>query len=157
MTKHKDKDKFDFNTDWYDLWMKQSKGFFESAEQNLKGMFTTDAYNHPQDHMQQINEWMEKLKKQWQFTPLDEKQNAYINYWKVMTKMCTDASEMMVNQWMQRSKENNPVKNIRELYEMWLNCCNQVYGNAMHSKSYQETYGEFMNAAINFWKSALPK
>jgi hypothetical protein len=152
----KEKDKFDFNQNWYDVWMKQSKEFFDTAEKNLKGVFNQDNLN-PQDHMKQINDWMETLKNKWQAMHLDEQQKAYINYWNAMSKMSMDANEMMLKLWMQRSKEHNPIKNIPELYELWLNCCNEVYKNAMHSKSYQEAYGEFMNAAIQFWKSALNK
>ena len=31
--------KIEFDTNWYELWMKQSKEFYESAEKNLKDMF----------------------------------------------------------------------------------------------------------------------
>lgn len=153
----KENEKFEFNTNWYDLWMKQSKEFFDSAEKNLQGMFKPGVQVNPQEHMEQINSWINSLKHQWQFTKLNDQQKAYENYWNVMTKMCTDASDMMMKQWMQRSKDNNPVRSVRDLYELWLNCCNEVYRSAMHSKSYQEAYGEFMNAAIHFWKSSLPK
>jgi hypothetical protein len=157
MSKNKEENTFDFNANWYELWMKQSKEFFDSADKNLKGMFTQGSQVNPEEHMKQINLWMETLKNQWQFTQLNEQQKAYENYWRMLSKMCTDASDMMLQQWTQRSKENNPIKNIRELYELWLACCNEIYTKAMHSKSYQEAYGEFMNAAIHFWKSALPK
>jgi len=149
--------KFDFNTNWYELWTQQSKEFFESAEKNLKGLFTQEAKINPEEHIEQINKWLETLKKHWQFTALNEQQKIHENYWKIMAKMCSDASDMMVKQWIQRGKENHPIENIRELYELWLNCCNEIYTKAMHSKSYQEAYGEFMNAAMHFWKSAQPK
>lgn len=153
----KDKGQFDFNANWYDIWMKQTKDFFDSAEHNLQGMFKPHFQAHPEEHIQQINQWIEALKKQWQQVHLNEQQKAYEKYWKMMFKMCSDASDMLVEQWMQRTKEHNPIKNTRELYELWLNCCNEVYKNAMHSKSYQEAYGEWMNAAIHYWKSALHK
>lgn len=152
----KESEKFEFNN-WYDLWMKQSKEFFDSAEKNLKGMFNPEAYANPQDHIKQINEWLDTMRNKWQVNQLNEQQKAFENYWKIMFKMFNEASDKMVNLWMQRSTGNNPVKNVRELYELWLNCCNEVYKNAMQSKSYQETYGEFMNAAIHYWKSTLPK
>lgn len=148
---------FDFNTNWYDLWMKQSKDFFTSADDNLKDMFSKGTYANPQDHLEQINEWLEKLKHQWEFTQLTEEQKVYQTYWKTMSKMCSDASDMMVEQWIKRSQEKNPIKTVHELYELWLNCCHEIYQKSVKSKAYQDAYGEFMNAAFKFWKSAMPK
>ncbi|MBX3708500.1 MAG: hypothetical protein KIT56_02370 [Gammaproteobacteria bacterium] len=156
MNKSKGK-KMDFDSNWYDIWMTQSREFFESANKNLKDIFAMGAAANPEEHMKQINLWLETLKNQWKFTQFNEQQKAYEDYWKIMEKMYVDASHMMVQQWMQRTKEKSPIGNIRELYELWLYCCNEVYTKSMHSKSYQEAYGEFLNAAIHFWKSALPK
>lgn len=150
---------FDIYTYWYDLWMKQSKEFFESANNNLKNMFDQEkeSYLNPEEHIKQIQEWLETLKNQWQFIQLNEQQKAYETYWKMMNKMCAEASDMMLSEWMKKTREHQPIKNIHELYELWLNCCNEIYTKAMHSKSYQEAYGEFMNAALKFWKSATPR
>lgn len=149
--------KMNMNSNWYDLWMQQNKDFFASAEKNLHGMFEQGKQTKPEDHMQQINQWLETLKSQWQNSTLTEQQKAYENYWRMMSKMCSDASDMMVKQWMQRSQQNNPVNSIRELYDLWLNCCNEIYTKGMHSKSYQDAYGELMNATIHFWKSVMQK
>ncbi len=145
------------NTEWYDLWMKQSKEFFDSANKNLQDMFEPGAFAKPEDHLKQINQWLETLKNQWKFTQFSEQQKAYENYWKMMSKMCNDASDMMLDKWMERSREDKPIKNIRELYELWLNCCQEIYKKSMVSKDFQEAYGEFMNAALHFWKSTMPK
>jgi hypothetical protein len=157
MSKDKNKDKFNFDTGWYELWMKQSREFYDSAEKNLKEMFAPGASANPEENMKLVNQWLDSLKQQWQSAQLGEQQKAFENYWKMMMKMCMDATDMLVQQWTQRARENQPVKSVRELYDLWLNCCNEVYSKSMHSKSYQEAYGEFMNAAIHFWKSALPK
>ncbi len=158
----KDKEKgtenpFATNTEWYELWMKQSKTFFDITEKNLKNLFEKGGNLHPEDHMKEINVWLENLKKSWQWQPIEEQQKAYENYSKMMSKMWIDASDMLMQQWMLRTKEKQPIHSMRELYELWLNCCHEVYTKAMHSKSYQEAYGEFMNAAVHFWKSALSK
>jgi hypothetical protein len=152
-----DKGKFDFNTNWYELWMKQSKEFFESANKQLGNMFGQTSFVNPEDHVKQIQEWLDSLKNQWQFIPLNEQQKAYEAYWKSMAKMCSDASDRLIEQWIKRTHEEKPIKDVRELYELWLNCCHEVYEEAMRSKSYQEVYSEFMKAALKFWKSAIPK
>lgn len=149
--------KFEFDNSWFELWTTQSKMFFESANKNLKDLFEKNAAIDPTKHMRQIQQWMDTLKTQWQFIELNEQQKVYANYWKQMEKMCNDASEMMLQEWIKRSKEQDPIKNVRELYELWLNCCHEVYKKAMYSKSYQAAYGDMMNAAIKYWQSVMPK
>lgn len=144
-------------TNWYQLWMDQSKEFFETANKNLAGFFGKGAAFNPEEHLQQINEWLESMKKQWAFTRLSEEQKNYQNYWNIMTKMCNDASDLMVEQWIKRSREKHPVQNIRELYELWLNCCHEIFQRTMQTDAYQEAYGQFMNAAFKIWKSTMPK
>lgn len=148
---------FDANTNWYEMWMKQSKDFYSSADSNLKDMFSKGAFEKPEDHLKQINKWIETLKSQWEFSQLTSEQKMYQTYVKMMGKMCSDASDMMVEQWIKRSHEENPVKSIRELYELWLNCCHEVYQKSLQSKAYQDVYGELMNGAFKFWKETMPK
>src|SRR5579871_5779021 len=100
-------EKAEFKNSWYDLWMKQSNEFFESANKNLKNMFDKDTFANPEDHLKQIQQWLDSLKSQWQFTQLNDQQKMYENYWKTMSKMCSEASDMMVNQWIKRNRENN--------------------------------------------------
>lgn len=149
--------KAEFDKNWYDVWMKQSTEFFEIADKNLKDMFAKNTPVNPENHMKQVQQWLDMWKNHWQSTILNEKQKTLENYWKIMAKMCNDASDLMVEEWTKRAREQNPVKNIHELYELWLNCCNEIYQKSTHTKSYQDAYGEFMNAALDFWKSAIPK
>jgi hypothetical protein len=146
-----------FDTDWYELWMKQTKDFFETADKNLKDMFTKGSPADPSNHLKQIDEWLEALKAQWEKTPLTTDQKAYQDYWKMMSKMSSDAGDLMLAQWIKRTQDQNPVTSVRELYDLWLNSCHQVYQKSLQSKAYQDVYGEFMNAALKFWKSAIPK
>lgn len=161
MEKVKEKDKSknaDFiSTNWYELWMKQSKEFFETADKNLKDLFGKNTSASPEDQLKQMQKWLEMWKGQWQCSPLTTQQKAFENYWKSMTKLCNDASEMMIKEWIKRSQDQNPIKNTRELYELWLSCCHDVYQKSTHSKDYQEAYGDFMNAALKFWQSTVPQ
>jgi len=154
MTKEK---KFEPNTNWYELWMKQSKEFFETAEKNLPGMFPKEGFAKPEEHLKQINDWLDSLKSQWRLSQLNDQQKAFETYWQMTTKMCNEASDKMVEQWIKRSRDNHPIKNIRELYELWLDCCQEIYKKGMASKDFQQAYGDYMNAVLQFWKSAIPK
>lgn len=152
----KDKGKQADFMNWYDVWMKQSKEFFESANKNLNGVFMPGVSSNPEDHQAQVQEWLETLKKQWQFTHLTEEQKAFANYWQAMAKMCSDASDLMLQQWIKRSQDKNPIKNVHELYELWLQACQEVYQKSLQTNVYQDAYGEFMKAAMQFWKSYTP-
>ncbi len=155
MDKGKKKAKFEHN--WYDLWTKQSKDFFDSADKNLKDLFGKSTTVNPEDHLEKIQQWLDTLKNQWRFIELNQQQKAFENYWKTMSKMCNEASDMMLQEWIKRSRGQQPIKNVHELYELWLNCCHDIYDKSTHAKSYQDTYGEFVNAAMKFWQSTMPK
>ena len=142
---------------WVNYSRLKPKVFFDSAEKNLHDLFANQAKVNPEDHLQQINQWLEALKNQWKFDSFNPHPEAYENYVNIMSKMCMDASDKMLKQWIQRYKQDKPIHSVRELYELWLNCCHEIYSDAIHSKSYQEAYGDFMNATIHFWKSVLPK
>lgn len=146
-----------FNTNWYELWMQQSKDFFELSEKYLKEIQDQKGFINPEENLKQINKWLETLKEQWQFTELTEEQRVYQMYFSMMAKMYNDATELLLEEWIKRSRADNPIKNFRELYELWLHCCHEIYQKTINSKAYQDAYGKFMNAAISFWQSTLPK
>ena len=145
---------FNAYTDWYDLWMKQSKNFFESANDHLENFFSDkEKYTHPEEHLRQIHAWLDILKKQWQSTPLSGEQKLYEKYIKIMNEMVMEASDRMVELWIKRSHTDHPIKSIHELYAVWLDCCHDIYTNAMRSQTFQEAYGDWMNATLKFWKA----
>lgn len=153
-----DKDeKSEYLLNWYDLWMKQSKEFFTTADKNLHDIFHGDTFPNPEDHLKQIYKWLDALKNQWQFTQIKDQQKMAEDYWQMMASMCTEASDLLVKQWIQRYREDEPIKNTRDLYALWLDCCQEVYEKSMHSSAYQKAYGDFMNTALKYWKSAIPK
>jgi hypothetical protein len=150
--KNEQQKQFDFSN-WYDLWMEQSKIFFDSTDKNLKNLFNQQTAVNPEEHLEQINAWAETIKNHWQSLKLTAELQAYENYFKSVSTMCIDASNMMVQKWIERYKENRPIKNNRELYELWLESCHEVYQAAMHEKTFQIMYGDFMNSTIHYWKT----
>lgn len=144
-------------TDWYDLWMKQSREFFASADKNLKTMFSSDNYYNPQDHLKQINHWLNTLKNQWAYMQFPDDQDESAIYWKNMNKMCHEASDHMLEQWLKRAREGHPIKSLRELYDLWLECCHEVFERHLQTKAYQDAYGDLMNATFQFWKTNVPQ
>ena len=143
------------NQDWYNLWMNQSKLFFDVSNTHLKDMFSQDNHFRPQNHVPEIQAWLETLKKQWQVPGIDEHLKKFPNYAQMMSKMYLQAADMLFQKWMLSGKEGQALNNIHELYTLWVDSCHQVYSKEMHTKSFQEAYGEFMNASMNFWKTAI--
>ena len=146
---------FDANINWYELWMQQSKIFFETTEQYLKDFFEKGKSISPEDHLKQVNEWLEILKKQWEIHLLTEKQKTYQTYWNMMSKLYGEASDLMLNEWIKRTKAETPIQSTRALYELWLHCCNEVYQKAMNSKDYQTAWGQWLNGALQFWAEGV--
>ena len=141
-----------FNADWYQMWMEQSKEFYTSAEKNLKDLFNQKSTPDPQDHIKQIQAWLDALKSQWNVMNMSSEHQSNEKYWKAMAALSAEASELMMKKWIQRTQEGKPIHDVRELYELWLTCCQEVYAKAIRTPNYQEMYGEFMNAVMNFWK-----
>lgn len=137
---------------WYDMWMKQNQAFMTSAQSSLKDLFNQPGQVDPQANMKQIQEWMETLQSQWNTMNLTKEQEKFQQYWEQMAKMSSEAAELMLNEWVKRAKDDKPVQTIHELYELWLECCHEVYSKAMKTPDFQQVYGDFMNAAMQFWQ-----
>lgn len=142
---------------FYEMWMAQSKTFFETADKNLREMFGNDVYKHPEAHLDEINKWLDSLKAQWEQNQYLDGQKIYQDYWKFMHKLCHDAADTMMREWIKRSRDRHYVKNIHDLYELWLRSCSDSYKKSLESVNGHDTYAEFMNQAIKFWQSYMPK
>lgn len=142
-------------TQWYQLWMKQSQDFFQTAEANLKDIFEKQASHEMQQ--KQMQAWLDAMKKQWEFSSLTPEQQQYQAYWQNMIKLCNEAGEMLLKEWTRRVQENQPINSVRDLYETWLNCCGSVYKKNLQTPDYQAMYGQMMGAAFEFWKKSMPK
>ena len=149
--------KFDFGTDWAEMWMKQNQAFFDTAERMLKDFFNTNAFMKPEEHMRQIQQWQEAFRNQWQMPNFGDQQRIYEQYWTTMVKLYSDSLERMMDMWMVRSKNNDPIASVQELYQVWLKSCQEVFGKTIASTNYQDMYGDWMNNVLKFWKTMTPK
>lgn len=140
----------DFTKNWYDLWMKQTKEFFASAEKNLADLFET---TNSQEQMKLFNLWLKNLKTQWNNIDLSKVQASDQNYWKTMMQWSMDACDLMAKEFAKQNKDDKPLKTIQELYELWLKCFNEIYQKSLQSQNYQAMYADFMKAAMKFWQS----
>lgn len=145
-------DMFNFDSNWQDLWVQQGKAFYDTANAQLKDLFDKNKTFNPEQHTEQLSVWLNTLKAQWDKSAQKPSDTIFQNYWQFMAKLCGEASDSMMKEWIKRTQENNPINNIRELYELWLNCCNEKYQQAIQTKSFQDTYANFINAALKAWQ-----
>lgn len=145
-----------YYTDWYNIWMQQSKVFFDSANENLKNFFNQEKPFDPSAHMRQIENWLSELKKQWQMATWNMDMTSYSDYLTMMNKMMNDATDLMLKIWVKKTNAHEPINNVHDLYALWLNCCHDTYQKYMHSQDFQKAYGDFMNTLFKLWKANLP-
>lgn len=150
------KAKMDDNFDWYASWLKHNQQFLVITEQNLKELFDQNSFVNPENHRQQIDAWFNALKEYWQFIPHHVQEKIDENYWKIILKIYYEATSQLIELWIKRFQERQPIKNINELYELWLDCCQEVYSKTIKSKTYQNIYGEWMNTALKYWRRTMP-
>jgi hypothetical protein len=154
MNKESQKDMYQ---EWYELWTKQSKAFFDSANENLQHLFSNHSQLKPEDQFEKMQEWLNQLKQQWQKQAFSSDQKNTAAYWSSTLQMFNEAAEQMLQKWAERQHNNDSIKNVHDLYELWLNCCHEVYQKSLKTSSYQETYTNLMNQALQYWKNFIPK
>ena len=140
-------------SEWYQLWMQQSKNFFTSVEGSLDDL---PNFN-PKENIQQINAWLETLKTQWQYHNMSSEQQFSHTYFQLLEKMYNHSIERFLAEWIKRYEDNNPIQNTRDLYEMWLSCCQEEFQRMLATPSYQKAYAMFLNAGLKVWQDTLKK
>ncbi|HWK75940.1 MAG TPA: poly(R)-hydroxyalkanoic acid synthase subunit PhaE [Povalibacter sp.] len=58
------------------------------------------------------------------------------------------ALDLLDEQVRQRRERNEPVATYRELYDLWVDCAEQVFAKVAHSDAYSKLQGELGNATI---------
>lgn len=48
----------------------------------------------------------------------------------------------------QRTAEENPIRSLRELYDLWIDSCEQAYGEYVKTDRYVEIYGRLVNSLM---------
>lgn len=145
------------NTDWQQLWTDQSKIFMDTANKNFEDLFAKNAQLNPEQYQEQIQEWVANMNKQWADIYKNCGDTDQAKYWEAMAQTSKQASEMMLEQWMKRAQQDDPIKSVKELYELWLSSCHDIYMKNIQSNAYQQMYGDMLNDAMKYWKSGINK
>lgn len=86
--------------------------------------------------------WRELLAAQAESQRLEQELRA------VLARVQADALELVTERLREREEQQRPITQYRELYNLWVECGEQVYAKVAHSAAYGKLQAEFGNAAM---------
>ena len=86
--------------------------------------------------------WRELLAAQAESQRLEQELRA------VLARVQADALELVTERLREREEQQRPITRYRELYDLWVECGEQVYAKVAHSAAYGKLQAEFGNAAM---------
>lgn len=91
-------------------------------------------------------EWQEQLQAQWRLW-LDY-QKAYQDYLAGYAKIGTQSVERLEQKLKQLLKEGKELTALRELYDLWVDCCEDVYGEYIATDEYADLHARLVNSLM---------
>ena len=137
---------------WQAFWFKQSKQFFDTANEHLKDIFKEKSVD-PNDYLDEINEWLADFQKKWQATFTDLSSSEPISYLTTLNKIFNQTTKLFIKKWAKKNKGKNPIENMIGLYELWIASCQEAFKKYQETEDYQNAYAELIHSAIQFWKT----
>jgi len=116
-----------------------SGSFTDSAEAKVKQFLSTPGVGYSREFQSQYQRLA-------QLVLAYEK--AYQRYVAACMDMGKRSVEMLQKQLQERGGNNQPVTSVRELYNLWVECSEQVYGETVMTDDYVEVHGGLVNALM---------
>ena len=79
-------------------------------------------------------------------------QDDYQDYQSVMAKLSHDALELMRKRIIKMSKNNEDINSMRQVYDLWVDSNEKVYGDYVFTEEYSEINGRLVNSLMAFKK-----
>lgn len=137
----------------HDIWLKQSKQFFEQSLPLLDQYFATPAADEEQalfalDEM--IYYFKAQIKTQQSFfnflPPISVTQQAvFPKYFSLLSEMTDEAVDLLHEKMRAKIKKNTSPQSLRDFYELWLECGEEIYEKWLHTDKFLAAFGEIMN------------
>jgi class III poly(R)-hydroxyalkanoic acid synthase PhaE subunit len=86
--------------------------------------------------------WRELLAAQAECQRLEQELRA------VLARVQADALDLVTERLREREQQQQPITQYRELYDLWVECGEQVYAKVAHSPAYGKLQAELGNAAM---------
>ena len=149
-------------------------GFMDNFEQPIdlmKSAFSNSSFN-PSEILDGLNPDLGKLRDQMLSIPglgysreaqdkskhaiklLANYQENFQEYQSVMLRLNQEALDLMRNRIISRSKDGETIDTMRQLYDLWIESNEAVYGEYVYTKEYAELNGRLVNSMMAFKKQS---
>ena len=75
-------------------------------------------------------------------------ERALQEYTQLHSKAGIDTLERLSKKVIVRAEQGEEIKSLREIYDLWVDCCEEAYNDLVFTKEYQDVYGRLINALM---------
>jgi polyhydroxyalkanoate synthase subunit PhaE len=75
-------------------------------------------------------------------------ERALQEYTQLHSKAGIDTLERLSKKVIGRAEKGGEIKSLREIYDLWVDCCEEAYNDIVFTKEYQDAYGHLINALM---------
>jgi class III poly(R)-hydroxyalkanoic acid synthase PhaE subunit len=75
-------------------------------------------------------------------------ERALQEYTQLHSKAGIDTLERLSKKVIGRAEKGEEIKNLREIYDLWVDCCEEAYNDIVFTEVYQDAYGSLINALM---------
>lgn len=137
----------------HEVWLKQSKKFFEQSLPLLDQYFSSPYADEEKALFaldQLIYYFKAQIKSQHSFfsflPPLDlAKQAVFPKYFSLLADMTDEAVDLLHEKMRMKIKNKSAPQALRDFYELWLECGEEVYQKWLHKDRFLAAFGEIMD------------
>ncbi len=91
-------------------------------------------------------EWQEQAQRSARL--LLDYERALQDYAHVHGKLGIDTLELLSKKVIARAEKGEEIKSLREVYDLWVDCCEETYNEFVFTDEYAEVYGHLVNALM---------
>lgn len=111
----------------------------ETLQHALKGMLSTPAVGYTREMQEDWQEWM----RLWL-----EHAQVVQKYEQLLTGVGTRTLELMGTRMMNMLKDNTSVENLRQAYDLWVDCAEEAYGELARSSEFTNIQAQLTNTLM---------
>jgi class III poly(R)-hydroxyalkanoic acid synthase PhaE subunit len=69
-------------------------------------------------------------------------------YTQIYSKAGIDTLERLSKKIIDRAEKGGEIKSLREIYDLWVDCCEEAYNDIVFTEEYQDAYGSLVNTLM---------
>lgn len=137
----------------HEIWLKQSQQFFEQSLPLLDQFFSSP-YADEEKALFALDEMIYYFKAQIKsqhslfhfLPPIDlSKQARFPKYFAMLADMTDEAVNLLHEKMRAKIKKKTVPQSLRDFYELWLECGEEVYQKWLHTDKFLAAFGEIMD------------